>query len=176
MSAPTNFDPIAIGNEIAALEKEAQSEFFSRSAKIAAILWDVKQHHKEHLDEVCRIAGIGRSRRKQLLQIGRGDKTLKKSRAENKTRVQRHRAKARAITVMAPPAGARADTQPGACDPEAPKMSDVTEEIELPMQDFDRLAKFKRRTVDREAIWVCEQLELAWCALRDRGRTFRPRT
>jgi hypothetical protein len=44
------------------------------------------------------------------------------------------------------------------------------------MQDFDRLAKFKRRTVEREAVWVCEQLELAWCALRDRGRTFRPRT
>ena len=39
------------------------------------------------------------------------------------------------------------------CDPETPK------------QDIDRLAKFKRRTVDREAVWVCEQLELAWCAL-----------
>jgi hypothetical protein len=62
-----------------------------------------------------------------------------------------------------------------ACDPEA-NMSDGREEIELPMQDFDRLAKFKRRTVDREALWVAEQLELAWCALRDIGRTFRPRT
>jgi hypothetical protein len=63
-----------------------------------------------------------------------------------------------------------------ASDPEAPKMSVGTEEIELPMQDFDRLAKFKRRTVDRDAVWVAEQLELSWCALRDRGRTFRPRT
>jgi hypothetical protein len=62
------------------------------------------------------------------------------------------------------------------CDPEASKMSDGTEEIELPMQDFDRLAKFKRRTVDSEAVWVCEQLELAWSALRDRGQPFRPRT
>jgi hypothetical protein len=53
-----------------------------------------------------------------------------------------------------------------ACDPEAPKMSDGTEEIESPIQDIDRLAKFKRRTVDREAVWVCEQLELAWQALR----------
>jgi hypothetical protein len=67
-------------------------------------------------------------------------------------------------------------TAHSACDPEAPKMSDGTEEIEVPMQDFDRLAKFKRRTVDREAVWVAEQLELAWCALRDIGRTFRPRT
>jgi hypothetical protein len=51
-----------------------------------------------------------------------------------------------------------------ACDSEATKMSDGTEE--MPMQDIDRLAKFKRRTVDREAVWVCEQLELAWQALR----------
>jgi hypothetical protein len=150
--------------------------FNDRSAQIATILWGIKKDHPEHLNAVCDRAGIGRSRRKQLLQIGSGSKTLEKSRAENKTRVQRHRAKARAITVMAPPAEARADTQPSACDPEAPKMSDMTEEIELPMQDFDRLAKFKRRTVEREAVWVCEQLELAWCALRDRGRTFRPRT
>jgi hypothetical protein len=34
------------------------------------------------------------------------------------------------------------------------------------VQDLDRLAKFKRRTLDPEAIWVCEQLELAWEALR----------
>ncbi len=43
----SNFDPIAIGDEIAALEMEAQSkladakgEFASRSEKIAAILWE----------------------------------------------------------------------------------------------------------------------------------------
>jgi hypothetical protein len=48
----SNFDPIAIGDEIAALETEAQSkladakgEFASRSEKIAAILWEVKEHH-----------------------------------------------------------------------------------------------------------------------------------
>jgi hypothetical protein len=57
-------------------------------------------------------------------------------------------------------------TAHSACDPEAPKMSNGTEE---PMQDFDRLAKFKRRIVDSEAVWVCEQLGLAWSALR-RGR------
>jgi hypothetical protein len=42
----------------------------------------------------------------------------------------------------------------------------MTKGIELPMPDFDRLAKFKRRIVEREAVWVCEQLELAWGALR----------
>ena len=53
-------------------------------------------------------------------------------------------------------------TARSACDSGATKMSDGTEE--MPMQDFDRLAKFKRRIVEREAVWVCEQLELAWCA------------
>jgi hypothetical protein len=112
MTLLRNFDPIRIGDEVAALESEAQAAkgvFDDRSAKIAAILWNIKQHHPEHLKAVCERAGIGRSRRKQLLQIGSGSKTLEKSRAENKTRVQRHRAKARAITVMAPLAATRAE-------------------------------------------------------------------
>jgi hypothetical protein len=54
-------------------------------------------------------------------------------------------------------------TAHSACDPEDPKMSNGTE---LAMQDLDRLATFKRRTLDPEAIWLCEQLELAWQALR----------
>jgi hypothetical protein len=115
MSDLPNFDPIKVADEIAALETEAQAAkgvFDDRSARIAAILWDIKQHHPEHLKAICERAGIGRSRRKQLLQIGSGSKTLEKSRAENKTRVQRHRAKARAITVMATPAEAGAKSQP----------------------------------------------------------------
>jgi hypothetical protein len=77
-AVPPNFDPIAIGDEVAALEREAQSkladaksEFASRSEKIAAILWNVKQHHPEYLDAICKRAEIGRSRRKELLQIGK---------------------------------------------------------------------------------------------------------
>jgi ParB family chromosome partitioning protein len=54
-------------------------------------------------------------------------------------------------------------TAHSACDPEDPKMSNGPE---LAMQDLDRLATFKRRTLDPEAIWLCEQLELAWQALR----------
>jgi hypothetical protein len=41
----------------------------------------------------------------------------------------------------------------------------------LAMQDLDRLVKFKRRTVDPDAIWVCEQLESAWSALPGAYRT-----
>jgi len=57
-------------------------------------------------------------------------------------------------------------TAPSAHDPEDPKMSNGTEKIGLAMQDLDRLATFKRRTLDSEAIWICGQLELAWQALR----------
>jgi hypothetical protein len=49
-----NFDPIAVADEIAALETEAQDklaeandEFKDRSEKIATILWNVKQHHRQ---------------------------------------------------------------------------------------------------------------------------------
>jgi hypothetical protein len=57
-------------------------------------------------------------------------------------------------------------TAPSAHDLEDPKLSNGTEKIGLAMQDHDRLATFKRRTLDSEAIWICEQLELAWQALR----------
>jgi hypothetical protein len=100
-----NFDPIAVANEIAALESEAQDklaeakdEFKSRSEKIAAILWDVKQHHPEHLDAICERAKIGRSRRYELLRIGSGRETAKQSRKESAKRQTKSRAtkKARA--------------------------------------------------------------------------------
>jgi hypothetical protein len=55
-----------------------------------------------------------------------------------------------------------------ACDAEAAKISDGTQDVELTIQDLDRLATFKGRAIDPEAVWVCEQLELAWCALRRR--------
>jgi hypothetical protein len=100
-----NFDPIAVADEIAALETEAQDkhaeaedEFKSRSEKIAAILSDVKQHHPEHLDAICKRAKIGRSRRYELLRIGSGRETAKQSREESAKRQTKSRAtkKARA--------------------------------------------------------------------------------
>jgi ParB-like chromosome segregation protein Spo0J len=53
-----------------------------------------------------------------------------------------------------------------ACDAEALKISDGTQDIEFTIQNLDRLARFKGRTIDPEAVWVCEQLELGWHALR----------
>jgi hypothetical protein len=104
-----NFDPIAIGDEVAALEREAQSkladakgEFASRSEKIAAILWNVKQHHPEHLDAICERAEIGLSRRKELLQIGSGRKTIKQSRQATAARQAKFKAKKKANAVEPP--------------------------------------------------------------------------
>jgi UDP-N-acetylmuramate-alanine ligase len=53
----TNFDPAAIARELAELEGEHKRI----SEKQAAILYDVQQHHPEHLNEICKLAGIGRS-------------------------------------------------------------------------------------------------------------------
>src|SRR5450755_1918468 len=94
-----------VADEIAALETEAQDklaeaedEFKSRSEKIAAILWDVKQLHPEHLDAICERAKIGRSRRYEVLRIGSGRETAKQSRKESAKRQTKSRAtkKARA--------------------------------------------------------------------------------
>jgi hypothetical protein len=46
----------------------------------------VKEHHPEHLKAICERAKIGRSRRKELLQIGRGSKTIEQSRKESAER------------------------------------------------------------------------------------------
>ncbi len=104
-----NFDPVAIGDEVAALESEAQSkladakgEFASRSEKIAAILWNVKQHHPEHLDAICERAEIGLSRRKELLQIGSGRKTIKQSRQATAARQAKFKAKKKANAAEPP--------------------------------------------------------------------------
>jgi hypothetical protein len=135
MNTQTTFDPIAIGDEIAALESEAQGklaeakgEFVSRSEKIAAILWDVKHHHPEHLKTICERAKIGRSRRKELLQIGRGSKTIEQSRKESTERQTKSRTnkKARAVTVTAPassPAANESDAAPATKPKPAPSTS-----------------------------------------------------
>jgi pyruvate/2-oxoglutarate dehydrogenase complex dihydrolipoamide acyltransferase (E2) component len=117
-----NFDPVAIGNEIAKLEAEAQNSFtaakgeyeaagalyISRSEVIAAILWDVAQNHSEHLDAVCEHAKIGTSRRYELLQIGGGRKSIEQSRAENAARQKRLQDKRKAAVAEQKKAAAAA--------------------------------------------------------------------
>jgi hypothetical protein len=108
MNSLTNFDPVAVGEQLARLEAEAQGDFatakgvyLSRSEANAAILWDVAQHHPEHLDEVCEHAKIGTSRRYELLQIGGGRKTIAQSRQETAARQKKFKAKKKAKQIAA---------------------------------------------------------------------------
>jgi hypothetical protein len=80
-----------------------QSEFASRSEKIAAILFDVSQHHLEHLDAICERAGIGTSRRYELLEIGAGRKTIAQSREETAARQRKFKAKKKKAKLAAKP-------------------------------------------------------------------------
>jgi hypothetical protein len=87
------------------------------------------QHHPEHLNAICERAKIGRSRRKELLQIGRGSKTIDQSRRESAERQTKSRAnnkKARAATVTAPasaPAANESDVAPATKPKPAPSKS-----------------------------------------------------
>jgi hypothetical protein len=111
MNDLTNFDPVAVGEQLARLETEAQGDFataqkvlLDRSEAIATLLWDVAQHHPEHLDEVCRIANIGRSRREDLLRVGGGRKAMGKLRQENAARQAKFKAKKKAKQLEEPKA------------------------------------------------------------------------
>ena len=108
----TNFDPIKIGDELAELESRRRTNSLRRRAsllaarrKSLAILWDVKQHHPEHLDAICKRAKIGRSRRYELLRIGSGRETAKQSRKKSAKRqtksraTKKARATAKSVTV-----------------------------------------------------------------------------
>jgi hypothetical protein len=126
MSTLPNFDPNKVADEIATLESEAQNSFTAakgefataqgvfttRSEAIAAILWDVEQNHPEHMDAVCERAGIGESRRYELLQIGGGRKTIEKSRADNAARQARLQEKRKAAVAAQKKAVAAAVAAP----------------------------------------------------------------
>jgi hypothetical protein len=108
MTDLTNFDPVKVGEQIAALEAEAQSDwataqgvYRSRSEEIAKILWDVEQNHPEHMEAVCEHAKIGRSRRDELLLVGGGRKTLEKSRQDNAARQAKFKAKKKKAKQLA---------------------------------------------------------------------------
>jgi hypothetical protein len=131
-----NFDPIAIGNQIAELEADVQNEFAaarqaaknerstarktadseyvaakkaaetkyrSRSKEVAELLWSVKQNCPDILNAVCKRAGIGRSRKFELLRIGSGDKTVEQSRKETAVRQRTFKAKKKAESVTTTP-------------------------------------------------------------------------
>jgi hypothetical protein len=124
------FDPIAVGKEIAAHLAEADKAVAAHreySMKAGALLLDVAQNHPEHLDAICKRISLGLSRRKELLMIAGGRKTVEQSRADNKRRQDRFRAKHKpksspavdapeplheAVTATAAPAATPQQSQP----------------------------------------------------------------
>jgi hypothetical protein len=101
------------------------------------------------------------------MEILAGTKFLDKEYATARKRtVQSDAVRGKKVPVVPDKCALDALSAPSAHDPEDPKLGNETEKIGLAMQDLDRLATFKRRTLDPEAIWICEQLELAWQALR----------
>jgi hypothetical protein len=96
--APTNeeFDPIAVGNEIKShLDQADKAVAANREHSVAAgaLLYGVQREHPEDMDAICKRIGLSASRRKELLMIAGGRKTLEQSRAENAERQRRHKAK-----------------------------------------------------------------------------------
>jgi hypothetical protein len=96
--APTNeeFDPIAVGNEIKShLDQADKAVEANRKHSVAAgaLLLEVQQNHPGDMDAICKRIGLGASRRKKLLMIAGGRKTLEQSRAENAERQRRHKNK-----------------------------------------------------------------------------------
>jgi hypothetical protein len=176
----SNFDPVKVGDEIAALEAEAQSEwktaqdvYLSRSEIIAAKLWDVHQHHPEHLDAVCKRAKIGTSRRYELLQIGGGRKTIAQSRQETAERQAKFKAKKKAKQLAAhevtktdsittPKGNGKVTAQPttskGTAKPKPIKSSQALEEIKQLCRHWIPLVPLLNKTDRREAMTFLQEI------------------
>jgi hypothetical protein len=101
----TDFDPIAVGNKIAEHLTEADKAVAANrehSMAAGALLLDVAQNHPKHLDAICDRIRLGLSRRKELMMIAGGRKTLAQSRADNAKRQARHKANKRAKRLPPP--------------------------------------------------------------------------
>jgi hypothetical protein len=120
----TNFDLVAVGNQIVALETEARDKLATanqaaqvdhrrRSEQIAALLHSVEENAPESIVDICKRAGIGRSRRFELLKIGRGDKTVEQSRKETAARQKTFKAKKKAESVTTKVTDSKAGAEAG---------------------------------------------------------------
>lgn len=98
--ARADFDPIAVGDEIAehiAAADQAKDKMAEHSRAAGALLLDVATNHPKHLKAICDRINLGLSRRKELLAIAAGRKTVEQSRADNTARQHRHRKKKRTL-------------------------------------------------------------------------------
>src|SRR5580704_16337760 len=99
------YDPIAVGDKIADhLKKADEAVEANREHCMAAggLLLDVQENHPKHMETICKRIGLGLSRRKELLMIAGGRKTLDQSRAENAERQRRFKDKKKRSRVPPP--------------------------------------------------------------------------
>jgi hypothetical protein len=95
MTATDQFDPNKVGDEIkehVAQIETAEGSLIEHKRAAAALLQDVAKNHGEHLNAVCVRAGLGKSRKSELLQIALGRKSEAQVKNETKKRVAKHRA------------------------------------------------------------------------------------
>jgi hypothetical protein len=90
------FNPVAVGDKIAEHLAEAEKAIgicHERSKAAGVLLLDVAQNHPKHMEPIRIRLGLGDSRRKELLMIAGGRRTLEESRAEPAKRQARFKAK-----------------------------------------------------------------------------------
>jgi hypothetical protein len=125
------FDPAAVAKEIMqhlAEVESAEMSLISNKRRAAELLQDVAKNHPTRLKEVCALAGIGASRRKELLQIALGRRTPEQIKCSTKERVKRHRDARRArepARPLQPPVTASGND----VDPEASAAGCKTEDV-----------------------------------------------
>jgi hypothetical protein len=102
------FDPVAVGDQIAAYEAEAskaRDTLLDCTKKSGALLLDVQQNHPEHLEAICAHVGLSRSRRCELLSIAGGRRSEEENRriSNERQKWKREKDKAAKSKSLPPP-------------------------------------------------------------------------
>jgi hypothetical protein len=101
----TEFDPIAVGDQIAvhpAKADAAKATQLEHSTAAGVLLLDAQRNHPKHLDDLCQRIRLGHSRRGELLMIASGKRTPEETKAKTKARVDKHRENKKAKALPKP--------------------------------------------------------------------------
>jgi hypothetical protein len=115
------FDPVAVGEKIRShLEKadKAKATQLEHAKAAGVLLLDAKENHPEHYGAICERLDLGHSRIGELLMIASGKRTQEETKTRTRARINKHRAKKRAI----PPAKPK-------CDPLQPDVTDGSDVV-----------------------------------------------
>jgi hypothetical protein len=155
------YDPIAVGDKIAGHLKKADAakEAHDKHSRAAGnLLFEVQREHPGDMDAICKRIGLGLSRRKELLMIAGGRKTVEQSRAENAERQRRHKNKKKKqkqaeqkqepTPKQEPSSPEPIPSQPAAAEPTKPLPGSVTaNEFEEPKPANDPTPSVSKRAL-----------------------------